>query len=266
MQVLDYGRSFVTFLSPGGRYSNNARLQVESRTTITDTRSGVSTRYLFFASCKSEDTFAPENLFYRNNYDFDGIFSDREYVIFRTYSNHTARFREEGLWEGTFIDVTPRLVEVAGTVLEGGEAIVRASKSGAPLVGRFELTSDDESLRAEIEFPVKTMNANDTHWKWQVDTGPIALPDFGADVDMHIKRLSPAFVAYNAASFAEFVVQQPVASPETGSSVTHYSRPTAFPAKTSVIAIELREVIAGDARRSRASGCVLGVRTPGPRR
>ena len=99
------------------------------------------------------------------------------------------------------------------------------------------MTSDDGSLRAEIEFPIKTMNANDTHWQWQVDTGPIALLDFNADVDMHIKRLSPAFVAYNAANFAEFVVQQPVASPETGSSVTHYSRPVAFPAKTSVIAI-----------------------------
>ena len=44
MQVLDYGRSFVTFLSEGGRFQNNARLQVESRTTITDTRSGESTR------------------------------------------------------------------------------------------------------------------------------------------------------------------------------------------------------------------------------
>ncbi len=56
MQVLDYGRSFVTFVSEGGRYRNNARLQIESRTTLTDTRSGESTRYMFFASCKSEDT------------------------------------------------------------------------------------------------------------------------------------------------------------------------------------------------------------------
>jgi hypothetical protein len=63
-------------------------------------------------------------------------------------------------------------------VLGGGEAIVRASISGAPLVGRVELTSDDESLWAEIEFPIKTMNATDTHWQWEVDTGPIALPDF----------------------------------------------------------------------------------------
>ena len=44
MKVLDYSRSFVTFISQGGRYRNNARLQIESRTTITDTRSGESTR------------------------------------------------------------------------------------------------------------------------------------------------------------------------------------------------------------------------------
>ncbi|MDP6823873.1 MAG: hypothetical protein QF554_11355 [Dehalococcoidia bacterium] len=238
MRVLDYGRSFVTFVSTGGRYRNNARLQIESRTTLTDTRSGESTRYLFFASCKSEDTFAPQDLFYRNNYDFNGIFSDKEYVIFRTYSSHTWRFRDEGLWEGTFKDVNERLVEVEGTVLGDGEEVVRASMAGKPLVGRVELTSEDAALRAEIEFPIKTMNANDTHWKWQVDTGPIALPDFTTDVDLHVKRLSPAFVAYNVDGFADFVVQAPVASPENGSSVTHYTSPITLPAKTSVIAIE----------------------------
>ena len=238
MQVLDYGRSFITFVSEGGRYRNNARLQIESRTTITDTRSGESTRYLFFASCKSEDTFAPMDLFYDNNYDFNGIFSEKEYVIFRTYSKHTARFREEGLWKGTFKDMSERLVEVDGTVLNSGEEVVRASMAGKPLVGRVGLTSDDGSLSAEIEFPVKTMNANDTDWNSQVDTGPIGLPDFHADVDMHIKRMSPAFVAYNVESFADFVVQQPVAFPDTGASVTHYGPPISLPAKTSVISIE----------------------------
>lgn len=238
MQVLDYGRSFVTFVSEGGRYRNNARLQIESRTTLTDTRSGESTRYMFFASCKSEDTFAPTDLFYDNNYDFNGIFSEKEYVIFRTYAQHTWRFREEGLWKGTFKGMSERLVEAEGTVLGSGEEIVRASMAGKPLIGRVELSSDDGALSAEIEFPIKTMNANDTDWKYQVDTGPIGLPDFGADVDMHIKRLSPAFVAYNVEGFADFVVQQPVASPQNGSSVTHYSSPISLPAKTSVISIE----------------------------
>ncbi len=78
VEVLDYGRSFVTFVSSGARGSthlrNNARLQVESVTTLTHVNTGRATRYLFFASCKSEDTFARRDLFYRNNYDFNGIF------------------------------------------------------------------------------------------------------------------------------------------------------------------------------------------------
>ena len=159
-------------------------------------------------------------------------------MIFRTYSQHTSRFREEGLWEGTFSEVSQRLVQAEGRVLNSGEEIVKASMAGKPLVGRLELTSDDGALHAEIEFPIKTMNANDTHWQYQVDTGPIGLPDFSADVDMHIKRLSPAFVAYNVDSSADFVVQQPVASPENGSAVTHYSRPISLAAKTSVISFE----------------------------
>jgi hypothetical protein len=77
-----------------------------------------------------------------------------------------------------------------------------------PLVGRCKLTSDDESRRAENEFPITTMNANDAHWQWQVGTGPIALLDCKRLVDMHIERLSSALVACNEVSFAEFVVQQ----------------------------------------------------------
>ena len=163
----------------------------------------------------------------------NGIFSDREYVIFRTYSQDTPRFRED-----TFNDVSQRLVEVDGTVLNSGEEIGKASMAGKPLVGRLELTTDDGAMHAEIEFPIKTMNANDTHWQYQVDTGPIGLPDFSADVDMHIKRLSPAFVAYNVDSSADFVVQQPVASPENGSAVTRYCRPISLAAKSSVISFE----------------------------
>ena len=239
MQVLDYGRSFVTFVSQGGRYRNNARLQIESRTTLTDTQSGESTRYLFFASCKSEDTFAPTDLFYNNNYDFNGIFSEKEYVIFRTYSQHTARFREEGLWKGTFNDVSERLVQVDGTVLNSGEEVVRASMAGKPLVGRVELASDDGSLSAEIEFPVKTMNANDIQVMYQVDTGPIPFPELDGEFDLDVERFRLAFVAYNVPDFADFVLQvkTPVRDREPAAT-PHYSEIRSLKAENQVLRVD----------------------------
>ena len=116
-----------------------------------------------------------------------------------------------------------------------------ASLAGIPLVGQVELTSDDGGMEASIEFPIKTMNANDIRDVYQVDTGPVAFPDFGADVGRHIERLWPAYVAYNVPGFADFVVQHPhpVSRESGGPSVTvmHYGRLESLPATTRVLAV-----------------------------
>ena len=189
MEVCDYSRSFVTFV--GHERSNNARLQVESVTKLTDTEAGTSTDYCFFASCKSEDTFAKKNLFYEDNYDFCGIFSADEYAIFRTCSTHTEEFREQGAWRGRFEDVHWHIVRSEGTELTEAVQIVRASLENVPLVGKVEIASADGALGAEIEFPIKTMNANDLKDIYQVDTGPLAFPDFEMAAGRHIERAVP---------------------------------------------------------------------------
>lgn len=236
MNVYDYGRSFVTFVTHGR--GNNARLQVESVCTLHDGQTGKTTDYVFFASCKSEDTFAAKGLFYEDNYDFCGIFSNEEFVIFRTRSTHTDGFREEGLWRDRFEDVRFDLVEVEGEVLGTNREIVQASLDCVPLIGRVEL--EEGALKAVLAFPIKTMNANDIEDMYQVDTGPLPFPNFAADVDLHVKRLSPAYVAYNAPDFADFVVQQPVpvvVEDAEVAKVTHYSNPMGLKAKTQVIAV-----------------------------
>jgi hypothetical protein len=238
MKVSDYSRSFVTFVTRGR--GNNARLQVESTTTLTDREAGTTTDYFFFASCKSEDTFAKQNLFYKDNYDFCGIFAEEEYVIFRTRSTHTPGFRDQGLWRERFENVHRHIVTVEGTELKENDEIVQASLRNIPLVGRVRIASADEKLQATLEFPIKTMNANDIRNIYQVDTGPVAFPDFSQPAQRHIERLSPAYVAYNVPHFADFVVQQALTirgEAEDAVQVTHYSRLESFPAATSVIAL-----------------------------
>ena len=232
MQVLDYNRSFVAFVTAGR--GNNARLQVEAQCAISS--GGRTSTYLFFASCKSEDTFAPQNLFFRDNYDFCGIFSEEEYAIFRTKSTHHQGWKEQGRWRDRFEAVHQHLVRVEGRMLGEPAQIVRASLDNLPLVGRVEIASADQAAQAVLEFPIKTMNANDIETKYQVDTGPLPFPDFALSSARHIERLSPAFVAYNAPHFADFAVQQPLGV-GAGVEVTHYSRLCSLPARTSVIAL-----------------------------
>jgi hypothetical protein len=230
--VYDYSRSSVTFVTEGRR--NNARLQIESVCTLSDIEAGLSSDYVFYASCKSEHTFAERDLFIEENYDFCGIFSSEEYAIFRTHVTHAEGFREEGRWRDRFEDVKFDLVETECEPLQTNRDIVQASLDNIPLVGSVEISSG--RLKAEMQFPIKTMNANDIEDIYQVDTGPIPFPNFEADVDRQVQRLSPAYVAYNAPDFADFVVQQPV---DVGNSVrvTHYANPLSLRAETAVLAV-----------------------------
>lgn len=232
MTPYDYTRSFVTFTTKGR--GNNARLQIESTCTLQDKSSGQITEYFFFASCKSEDTYAEKDLFYEHNYDFCGIFSNEEYVLFRTHATHTDGFREQGLWQDRFEDVQFHLVKQKGSVLHHPTDIVQTTRKGTPLIGQVEI--ENPTLSATLEFPIKTMNVNDIDNLYQIDTGPVAYPDFDIKVEHHIERLSPAFVAYNAPHFADFVIQHPLAISQN-IQTTHYSKRESHAAKTSIIAI-----------------------------
>ena len=240
-KVYDYGRSFVTFVTKPPTRHNNARLQVESVCSLSDRGTGFSCEYVFFASCKSEDTFAEKGLFFEDNFDFCGIFSDREVVIFKTYSKHTPRFRErEGLWSEKFADVRMHLARAEGRLLRDNAAIVQASLDNIPLIGRVRLEGRAGDLSAVLEFPVKTMNADDQGNRYQVDTGPVPYPDLEMQVKHQVQRFSPAYVAFNAPHFADFVVQQAVpveASEGQTLSVTHYARPFSVSAQTQVLAL-----------------------------
>ncbi|MBB28417.1 MAG: hypothetical protein CME25_05890 [Gemmatimonadetes bacterium] len=238
MKVCDFSRSFLTFVTQGR--GNNARLQVESVTRLKDKTASKSQTYYFFASCKSEDTFAKENLFYEENYDFCGVFSEEEYILFRTMSTHTSRFREQGRWRDRFEDVKRHIVDVEGCYLERAADVVQSSLANVPMVGQVELTSSDGAYEAQLEFPIKTINANDIDGMYQVDTGPLAFPDFGVDVDNEFERLSPAYVAYNTSDFADFVIQEVTQVGDSGEDslcVTHYSRLESLKAVTRVVAI-----------------------------
>jgi hypothetical protein len=239
MDVCDFSRSFITFVTHGK--GNNARLQVESVCRLRDREATEAQTFYFFASCKSEDTFAKQDLFYEENYDFCGVFSEDEYILFRTMATHTERFREQGMWRDRFEDVKRHIVTVEARALESAGDVVQTSLANVPMVGQVEFTSPDGRFEAHLEFPIKTMNANDIDVMYQVDTGPIAFPDFGMEAEKTYERLSPAYVAYNAPDFADFVIQEPTQVAIEGGKpgcVTHYSRIVSLRATTRVVAVE----------------------------
>jgi len=223
MKTLDFGRSFVTFVTHGR--GNNARIQVECRCRLSE-RNKASHDYLLVASCKSEDTFAEDDLFYRENYDFCGIFHERDYTIIRTHSRVGPGGKETGLVSDRFEDVLLHLTDAEGRECKHDGEVVQASLQGQPLVGVTEVFDPETGRKAVLEYPIKTMNANDIDDLWQVDTGPVVFPDFASSAERRIDWLELAFIALNRRDRAEFILQAPtlVACEDGGEVVvSHYS-------------------------------------------
>jgi hypothetical protein len=236
-RCLDYGQSFIL----GTASFNNVRFQVESRTTISDDATGVSTTYYQCASCKSEDTFAEKNLFYPDNYDFLPILGDGEWLIFRRPARISETYRRVQKVEDVWGPPDFKLREAAQvTALETWEQIRDATAQGLPIVTQTEIANAETGLRAVIECPTKTMNISLDRRMYQVDTGPVAFPDLSRRFDPPIDCLNLAFIAFNAPHFADFVIEQPtpvVEEEQDKCRIYHYSSPISVSARNILLAL-----------------------------
>jgi len=224
LEPLDYGRSFLQ----GKWAENRVRFWIESRTRIIDAERGVSIDYYQCASCKSENTFAPKDLFHTDNYDFLPIFGPEDGVIFRRKASLTPEYRQirksAEMWEGQeYRLVRPRAVRL----LRSNKEIREATHAGVPLVAQTEIADARTKLRAILEFPIKTMNIHDQRDLYQVDTGPVAFPDLSQRFARPAESLRLAFVAFNAPASADVVIEAPTPLTADGREVArvlHYSR------------------------------------------
>jgi len=234
----DFSRSFVTFVTKAR--ANNARIQIEARCAILDRQNDRTEEFFLIASCKGEDTYGKGPLFREPSYDFCGIFSNTEFRLIRRHSNHQRDNETVDAIADRFETVRIDVRLVDGEVLADNRQIVRATLTNRPLNGRVRVTDVSGRYEATIEFPIKTMNVNDIQMAYQVDTGPILLPNWEADKKRSVERFDLAFVAYNKPEEAHFVIQVPtpvVDGRVDGPMVSHYSKTTRATARCDVIAL-----------------------------
>ena len=124
---IDYGRSFFCNTAE----FNSVRMWIESRTTITDIKSGKSNIYYQGASCKSKNTFGETDLFYKDNYDFLPIFGEGNVLVFRRRANkrgeeYQSMKKMEEMWGGDPVIYTPvaKVVTELDTFAVGMQRII----------------------------------------------------------------------------------------------------------------------------------------------
>ena len=257
-EVLDFSRSFLTFridalkrppitASHKPPYSlNNARIQLDCRCTVTESATGESQTYVLGASCKTERVGVESDIWTQPNADFIPILSDTHFMHLKTYARcgldvelfgHDGRRqpdRQHGLVSDAFDDLRIDLIELEAVELNSPREIVEATLDNRLLVARTTIETDRYS--ALIEYPVKTMNANERDWIYQTDTGPVLLPDLTRNADEMIQGFELAFSAFNCFEWCEFIVRIPTPISD-GVNVQHYSRSHRVDCRNQVFAI-----------------------------
>jgi len=234
-EAVDYGRSFI---NTKARW-NSPRFWVESRLRISDPAAKTTREYFQCGLCKSEYTFPARGMFHPDNYDFLPVFSQVDCVVFRRHLTDRGKYLEvkpiAQAWEGT----APVVRHFRGRMLRNVEEISKAMTAGKQLVGQTEIRDEKSGRVAVIEFPIKTINWHRDTGQWQVDTGPVLLPDLTVPADQWSSKLRLAFVAFNAPDWAEFLIDEPTPirdGEKEAAKVFHYMRQFACPARNVLVA------------------------------
>jgi hypothetical protein len=256
MQTIDFSRSFLTFRNdwlkkPPETVShkppftlNNARILLECVCAITDKTTGDSTTYILGASCKTERVGVKKDIWLDPNADFSPVFSADRFLIIKTYdradkvvpfyppSRGMQPERQAGNVADAFDQVKIDIHCCPGEVLEDPAQIVAAVLDNHPIVARTILQS--ERYTATLNYPGKTINANERDHIYQTDTGPILLPDFSRQPEDLISGFELAYSAFNCPDWIELIIREPTpVSDEIN--VYHYNRPLHLKAENQII-------------------------------
>jgi hypothetical protein len=259
MDIPNFARSFLTFRVDWNKKPsltashkppftlNNARIHIESICKVTDIKTNESTQYVLGASCKTEYVGVDKDVWTEPNADFCIILSDDSFSILKSWDQNNKgvmRYpaslgeqpeRQTGLVADTYDSIKINVRMIEGEQLETTEKIVNATLADDILVGRIGFTLEDK-YEVQIDFPIKTMNANEREFIYQTDTGPILFPDLSIPHNHLIATFRQAYVAVNCPDWAELILQVPTSLTDD-ISVNHYSKPIHLTTQNSIFKV-----------------------------
>ena len=244
--AVDFARSFVWWRSdrdklppatvtvPPPYALNNARVPLDCLCAVTDKATGRSRGFALGVSCKTEAVGAEDGIWPQPNADFKPVLSDDgEFMSLKTYDIVGRQLplyieslgmqperqvvRVEEVFESARLDVE----RVEARPLETSAEAVEAILANRNLVART--LYGNRRYEVELEYPVKTVNANERDVLFQPDTGPVLVPGLDVEPTELIGSLELAFIAFHRFDWAELLLRVPVPVAE-GVEVHHYAR------------------------------------------
>ena len=214
-------RPFSRHNIPSG---NKARILLESFIDVIDERTGTTERFVLTVGHPREWLFVEDRIFYmpsKDHWEWRAIYSLKEvrnmgaYLTYQGKPSRGRRWRDKSPVTGVAIGSLEIDVRTfpRTRVLKTPKEIDAAIWSKVPLVGRTEIRDPKRQERYVLEYPIIIVSSVQETGRFQVDTGPVLVPDFTSEAERVIDRLEMAYIAYNRLDRAEFILRRPTPLP-----------------------------------------------------
>ena len=219
MHDCDWARSILTFDSDGSRHT--PRLQLDAACTLTVP--GEEPReYVLTAPCIGERMYRPSGLIFEPTVLFSLTYGGGDEFLMEKWGADAGDGVREAHRVGEAMSTndgrgaTVKRIDLHlrryGNMrrLETPQEIRAAIQSNSPINGRTTCVDQDGRTSIQLDYPVKCCNWAHDHGGWQVDTGPVLMPDPDAEMgDLPVSRLNAAYIVYNSADWAEVALRRP---------------------------------------------------------
>ncbi len=250
-EACNFQASFMTWDYPPPAYTekhdipfgNIARIQLDAMIDVIDDSGGGRERFVLIQPCRTERVYKEDRLFQIPSAEYRVIYSLEQHRSVGKAMTYGGRRPVGRLVKDTYRSLVIDVVTFPDTrVLRTPAEVNDATAANHPLVGRTEIKDPQLPLRYVIEYPIKTMNIMPKDNSYQIDTGPLLVPDFDLDQASAIDRLEMAHVAFNhkAPDLAEFILRQPTPVLDDDGRelcrVLHYSKVRVHAARNTLLA------------------------------
>lgn len=214
---IDFGRSHITWRTKAehsyGRFSMEAVCSANSASGKTETGH-------LAAMVVAGKVYAADDIVQTPSYTFQFITENGRRHVFRNFVSWEDAGDSVDAIEDVFADLTIRRIETDTRVINNAEDVISATLAGRPLNARMNLGNKSGCRWAVLDFPVKHINAQPDTGRFQVETGPVAIPSefLPGETDTYLL----AYVIFNRLDRAELALWTP--TPIGNATTRFYSR------------------------------------------
>ena len=180
--------------------------------------------YFLSHPCAGEKMYAEKNIIAQPTMEFHAVYCDDGQFMFVKQFDDSPGIERQAYRVGDIVDSKTNIVTTIDRMESGLRYYVEVAEmtsykevhdammGNKPILGRTRYITSNANKTIEVvaEYPVTVMNARHEHDIWQVDTGPILLPDFTIEHALEVAIFRQAYIVYNRWNYSEYAMRLPV--------------------------------------------------------